>query len=310
MAEFNHTTVMLEEAVNALDCQKGLIYVDCTLGGGGHSFEIAKRIYPDGKLISLDVDPDAIKAATIKLDPYKEIVTIVKSNYCNIPQVLQNLNIPKITGGILFDLGASYHQFMKAEKGFSFSKDAPLDMRFDPENRISAYDVVNKYSEEELCRIFKDYGEERYYRRVARKILEKRKINTIRTTLELADIVKSVVPSAGMKIHPATRVFQALRITVNNELLNIENTLNNVITLLEKDAKIAVISFHSLEDRLVKNLFKYYSSKCRCKKEQLICSCKGEELEILTKKPIVATSEEIKKNAPSRSAKLRIAKKL
>lgn len=310
MSEFNHYPVMLKEAIGSLDCKKELIYVDATLGGGGHSFEIAKNIYPDGKLISFDVDPDAIEYSTKKLEQFKEIVTIVKANYSKIPEVLARLGISKITGGIIFDLGASYHQFMKAEKGFSFSKEAPLDMRFDPESAFTAFDVVNSWSEIELIRIFQEYGEERFTKRIAKKIIEERQKASIRTTIKLAEIIKSCVPSVKSKIHPATRVFQAIRIAVNNELLNFENTLKFVVPLLEKNARIVIISFHSLEDRVVKNLFKYYSSKCKCKKEQLICNCTGIELKIITKKPITASFQELNENLPSRSAKLRIAQKI
>lgn len=301
---------MLNETIEALDCKPGLIYVDATLGGGGHSFEIAKRISPNGKLISFDVDPDAIEAANEKLSEFKDIVTIVKANYSQIPQTLNKFNIPKITGGIIFDLGASYHQFMKAEKGFSFSKEADLDMRFDPENKITAFDVVNYWPENDLIEIFSKYGEERFSKRIAKKIVEKRHLQPIKTTTELANLIKFSVPKTKSNIHPATRVFQAIRIAVNNELLNFEKTLQSILPLLEKNAKIVILSFHSLEDRLVKNLFKYYSSSCRCKKEQLICTCQGKELEVITKKPITASIEELNENPPSRSAKLRVSQKI
>ncbi|EKE04753.1 MAG: S-adenosyl-methyltransferase MraW [uncultured bacterium] len=310
MAEFVHEPVLLNEAIEWLDCRKGLIYIDGTVGGGGHSKEIAKRISPDGRLISMDVDPDAIAAAEKNLAPYKDIATIVRSSYINIPEVLKNLNIEKITGGVLLDIGASYYQLTTQERGFSFSKEAPLDMRFNPDNPVSAYDVVNSYSEQELIRIFSEYGEERYSKRIARKIVEVRQKQPIKTTIELANIVKFAVPKSSFKIHPATRVFQAIRMKVNNELGNIEKSLKEVIPLLEKNARIVVISFHSLEDRLVKNLFKYYSSKCNCRPEQLICTCEPKQLEVLTKKPIIASEEEIRRNPPSRSAKMRVAEKV
>lgn len=311
--DFVHYPVMLQEAVEWLDCREGLIYIDATLGGGGHSKAIAQKIGSDSKdsrLISFDVDPVAIKAAEKNLAPWKAIVTIVKANYSKIPEVLQNLNIDKITGGILFDLGASYPQLTSADKGFSFSKEAPLDMRFDPESALTAYDVVNKFSETDLFKIFKEYGEERFSRKIARKIVDIRQKQPIKTTVELADIVRKTIYSPNSKIHPATRVFQAIRIAVNDELKNLHDTLTKVIPLLESDARIVVISFHSLEDRLVKNAFKYYSSNCRCLPENLICSCEPGQLEILTKKPIIASSEEIKTNPPSRSAKLRAARKI
>lgn len=310
MTEFVHKPVMLEETLEGLNLRHGLIYVDATAGGAGHSKEIAARIHPDGRLVALDADPVAIETATKNLEPYSSIVTIVKANYSQVPQILQDLNIEKITGGILFDLGASYYQLTSGERGFSFLKESFLDMRFDPNSSITAYDIVNTWSESDLVRIFSEYGEERYSKRIARTILEKRNDNPIRTTVELASIIKSAVPAYVSKIHPATRVFQALRIAVNNELQNFENSLKEVIPLLAIDARIAVISFHSLEDRLVKNLFKYYSSSCRCLPHQLICKCEPAQIEVLTKKPIIATREEIRDNPPSRSAKLRIAKKI
>ena len=310
LKEFVHKPVLLEEAVEGLYCRPGLTYIDATLGGGGHSFEIASRIIPEGRLVSLDVDPEAISAAQNKLSQYQENVTILKSNYSKIPEILRTLNIEKISGGILFDLGASYYQLTTDKKGFSFSKEAKLDMRFDPENPMSAYDIVNDFSENDLRTIFWEYGEERFSKKIAREIVNLRKKKPIETTVELANLVKSTVYSSRFKIHPATRIFQAIRIAVNNELDNLEKTLKEVISLLEVDARIAIISFHSLEDRLVKNLFKYYSSNCNCLPEQLICSCKKRELNILTKKPIVASQSEISKNPPSRSAKLRVAKRV
>lgn len=310
LAKFTHEPVLLEETIEWLDCRKGLIYIDGTLGGGGHSYEIAKRVSPDGRVIGLDVDPEAIQAAEEKLASYSDVVTIIRSSYTKIPEILRQLNISKITGGILLDLGASYHQLTTGERGFSFSKEAPLDMRFNPDSPVSAYDITNSYSEQELVKIFSEFGEERYSKRIARKIIEKRHKQPIKTTTELADIVKSAVPYSSLKIHPATRVFQALRMAVNNELDNAAKTIKECIPLLEKDARIVVISFHSLEDRLVKNLFKYYSSKCKCPPEQLICTCEPRQLEILTKKPITASENEVKRNPPSRSAKLRVAKKV
>ena len=306
--EFKHYTVMKQEAVDALECRNGLIYVDCTLGGGGHSELILERIQPDGRLVAFDIDQDAIDAASDRLKAYKNNLTIVKTSYTNIKQTLASLNVPKITGGVLFDLGASYHQFNKAERGFSFSKEAPLDMRFNQEASFSAYDVVNGYSESELVRIFSEYGEERFSKRIAKKIVEERKVKKIETTIELADLIVKCTPHIKSSIHPATRVFQAIRIEVNQELTNVKNTLNDVLDLLDVGAIISVISFHSLEDRLVKNLFRYHSQKCHCEPNQMICKCPPPKLELVNKKPIVASDEEIKVNPPSRSAKLRIAR--
>lgn len=307
MEEFKHYTVMKNEAVDALECKDGLVYVDCTLGGGGHSELILQRIFPNGRLIAFDIDDDAIRAASERLKDYKNL-TIVKSSYTNIKDVLKNLGIEKITGGVLFDLGASYHQLTKAERGFSFSKDAPLDMRFDMESDFSAYDVVNTYSEDELVRIFSEYGEERFSKRIAKAIVEKRKQKKIETTLELAQLVIDSTPKIKSSVHPATRVFQAIRIEVNHELQNVKNTLNDVLDLLGFGAIMGVISFHSLEDRIVKHLFKYHSQRCHCDKNQMICNCPPPILELVNKKPIMASEEEIKENPPSRSAKLRVAR--
>lgn len=305
--DFKHYTVMKNEAVDALECRNGLIYVDCTLGGGGHSELILKRIQPDGRLISFDVDDDAIAAASERLKDYNNL-TIVKNSYTNIKKVLHELGIEKITGGVLFDLGASYHQFNKAERGFSFSKAAPLDMRFNQDADFSAYDVVNTYCEEDLIRIFSEYGEERFSKRIAKAIIEQRRLKKLETTIELADLIKKCTPHVKSSIHPATRVFQAIRIEVNHELTNVKNTLNDVLDLLDVGAIISVISFHSLEDRIVKHLFKYHSQRCHCDKNQMICACPPPKLELVNKKPITATQQEVKENPPSRSAKLRIAR--
>lgn len=308
-SEFKHYTVMLKEAVDALECVNGKIYVDCTLGGGGHSELILKRISPDGKLIAFDVDDDAIAAASKRLEGYKNL-TIVKNSYTNIKEVLAGLGIEKITGGILFDLGASYHQLTKQERGFSFSKEAPLDMRFNQDSDFSAYDVVNSYSEEDLVKIFSEYGEEHFSKRIARTIVEKRKIKKLETTTELANLIVNCTPRVKSNIHPATRVFQAIRIEVNQELKNVKNTLEDILDLLEIGAIISVISFHSLEDRLVKQFFKYHSQRCHCDKTQMICHCPPPKLELVNKKPITASEGELEENPPSRSAKLRIAKRI
>ncbi len=305
--EFKHYTVMKNEAVDALNCENGKIYVDCTLGGGGHSELILKRIQPDGRLIAFDIDEDAIEAASERLKDYKNL-TIVKNSYVNIKKVLHDLGIEKITGGVLFDLGASYHQFNKGERGFSFSKEAPLDMRFNQDADFSAYDVVNTYSESDLVRIFSEYGEERFSKRIAKKIVEERRKSPIKTTTELADLIVHCTPHIKSSVHPATRVFQAIRIEVNQELQNVKNTLNDVLDLLEVGAIISVISFHSLEDRIVKNLFKYHSARCHCEKNQMICTCPPPKLELVNKKPLMATEREVKENPPSRSAKLRVAR--
>ena len=302
MDDFKHYTVMLNEAVDMLECTDGKIYVDCTLGGGGHSELILKRISPNGRLIAFDIDDEAIAHAKERLKGYNNL-TIVKSSYTNIKSELKKLGIDKITGGVILDLGASYHQLTKAERGFSFSKDAPLDMRFDMESDFSAYDVVNTYSESELVRIFSEYGEEHFSKRIAKKIVEERAKKKIKTTCELSDIIISAVPKVKSHIHPATRVFQAIRIEVNNELKNVNIVLHDILDLLSVGGIISVISFHSLEDRIVKRFFKFESQKCRC--NDMICKCPPPRIELINKKPIEASEWEVKENPPSRSAKLR-----
>ena len=305
MDDFKHYTVMLNEAVDALECQDRKIYVDCTLGGGGHSELILKRISPNGKLISFDIDDEAIRHATERLKKYENL-TIVKSSYTNIKSELKKLGIEKITGGVIIDLGASYHQLTKAERGFSFSKNAPLDMRFNMEADFSAYDVVNNYKEEDLVRIFSEYGEERFSKRIAKKIVETRAKKKIETTGELADLIVAATPKIKSAIHPATRVFQAIRIEVNNELKNVNFVLHDILDLLDVGGIISVISFHSLEDRIVKKILKFESQKCRC--NEMICKCPPPRIELVNKKPIMASEEEIRENPPSRSAKLRVAR--
>ncbi len=307
MDDFKHYTVMLNEAVDALECEDGKIYVDCTLGGGGHSELILKRISPNGRLVAFDIDDEAIHHASERLKEYKNL-TIVKSSYTNIKQELAKLGIEKITGGVILDLGASYHQLTKQERGFSFSKDAPLDMRFNMQADFSAYDVVNKYSEDDLVRIFSEYGEERFSKRIAKKIVEVRRVEPIRTTKELADIILSATPRVKSNIHPATRVFQAIRIEVNNELKNVNIVLHDILDLLDNGAIVSVISFHSLEDRIVKRILKFESQKCRC--NDMICKCPPPKIELVNRKPIMASEKEISENPPSRSAKLRIARRI
>lgn len=307
MSEFKHFTVMKNEALDYFDYSKDAVFVDATLGGGGHSEEILKRMTKNSKLIAFDIDDDALNYSKERLKDYKNL-TIVKDSYTNIKKVLQDIGIYKITGGIVFDLGASYHQLTVAQRGFSFSKDAKLDMRFDKDAELSAYEVVNTYKEEDLSKIFFEYGEERFARKVARKIVEYRVEKPIETTFELADLVKRSLPYSKSRMHPATRIFQAIRIEVNNELKNVKNTLNNLFDLLSTNAIISVISFHSLEDRIVKETFKHYSKSCRCEMSEPVCKCGGPILELVVKKPVMASEEEVALNAPSRSAKLRIAK--
>ena len=308
--EFNHYTVMKNEAVDMLqitDDRRDKIYVDATLGGGGHSELILQKLHGKGHLYSFDIDNDAIEFASERLKDYKNL-TIIKDSYVNITKNLQNFGIEKIDGGVIFDLGASYHQLTKQERGFSFMKEAPLDMRFDSEAQKTAYEIVNNYKEEDLVKIFSEYGEERFSKRIARKITEERKIKPIKTTTELADLIIRATPKIKSRIHPATRVFQALRIEVNNELQNVKQILENLMPFLDIGATISVISFHSLEDRLVKTIFRKYARGNQDVMSTGDGICEPSKLELIVKKPLTASVEEIKENPPSRSAKLRGAK--
>ncbi|MBQ8886777.1 MAG: 16S rRNA (cytosine(1402)-N(4))-methyltransferase RsmH [Candidatus Gastranaerophilales bacterium] len=307
MQEFKHYPVMLNEAVDALECKEGKLYIDGTLGGGGYSELILKRISPTGRLISFDVDRDAIQSSIERLKDYENL-TIVNSSYTNIKKYLEENNIKEITGGVVFDFGASTPQLTSKERGFSFMSDAKLDMRFNQEADFSAYDVINDYKEDELVRIFSEYGEERFSKRIAKKIVETRRVKTIETTKDLVDIILEATPRIKSKIHPATRVFQAVRIEVNHELDNIKNTLNDVLTLLANNAILSVVTFHSLEDRIVKQIFKHYSREWT--ESEGVFDYNPPLLELINKKPITASEEEIKINPPSRSAKLRIARRI
>ena len=283
MVEFRHYTVMKNEAVDALECEPGKIYVDCTLGGGGHSELILERISPTGKLYAFDIDDDAINYASERLKKYDNL-TIIKDSYTNIKSQMAAHGVDKITGGVILDLGASYHQLTKAERGFSFMHDAPLDMRFDMSSDFTAYDVVNGYSEDKLVEIFSEYGEERFSKRIAKAIVTIRQKHPIKTTLELANLI----------------------IESTDELKNVTKILTDVLDLLGYGAIISVISFHSLEDRIVKRLFKYEAQNCRC--NNLICTCAPPRIRLVNKKPIMASEEEIRENPPSRSAKLRVVR--
>lgn len=296
MVEFKHYPVMAKEATDILCPENGKIYVDATLGGGGYSSLILQKILPSGRLFSFDIDDDAVEASRERLKEYNN-VTIIKSSHVNIVEKLTSLGIDNITGGVVYDFGASFHQLTSQDRGFSFSKEAKLDMRFNQASDFTAYDVINSYKEDELVRIFSEYGEERFSKRIAKAIAEKRRLSPITTTTELADLIVEATPRIKSKIHPATRVFQAVRIEVNNELKNIEISLKNILPFLAEGAIISTVTFHSMEDRIVKNFFRDNSKKFHDGK-----------LEILTKKPIPASNEEIKINPPSRSAKLRAAK--
>lgn len=309
--EFNHISVLLNECLEGLNIKENGIYVDGTLGGAGHSSEILKRLSNEGRLIGIDQDTDALKAAKERLKNYSN-VTFVHSNFSSIENVLNNLNIDGVDG-ILMDLGVSSYQLDEGERGFSYMKDAPLDMRMNRDNDFSAYNVINEYSEEYLYRIIRDYGEEKFARRIASFIVENRQEKNIETTLELVEIIKSAIPAKARREgpHPAKRTFQAIRIEVNSELSILNKTIEDGVGKLNKGGRMAIITFHSLEDRIVKNKFRDLAVSCRCPKEFPVCVC-GEKakVKVISRKAIEPTKEEVDINPRSRSAKLRVIEKL
>ena len=310
-SEFHHVSVLLWECIDGLNIKPDGIYVDGTLGGAGHSSQIVKRL-DTGRHIGIDRDPIALKAAGERLAPYKDKVTLVHSNFCEIKQVLDDLDIEGVDG-ILLDLGVSSPQLDDGERGFSYMVDAPLDMRMNNEDSLSAYEVVNTWSYEELKRILFEYGEERYAPKIAAAICSRRETAPIRTTLELVDVIRSAMPAAALreKQHPAKRSFQAIRIAVNDELGSVEKVMRDAIPKLNKGGRLAVITFHSLEDRIVKNAMTNASKGCTCPPNFPVCVCgKKPQVKLITRKPIVSGEEELEMNPRARSAKLRICEKL
>ena len=309
--EFAHKSVLLDETIEELNIREGKIYLDGTLGGAGHSREILKKLKGTGLLIGIDQDIEALEVAKERLSDYKN-VEFFNLNYINFEKALDELGIDKIDG-VLLDIGVSSYQFDNPERGFSYRFDAPLDMRMDQELEISARDIVNTYSESEITRIIKEYGEEKWAARIAKFIVDERKTRSIETTFELVEIIKSALPASARRNgpHPAKRTFQALRIEVNRELDVLEDSIERFVHRLNPGGRIAIITFHSLEDRIVKNAFKYLEKDCICPPSSPICTCaKKKEIKILTRKPITASEEELKENNRSHSAKLRIAEKL
>ena len=309
--EFSHYSVLLAECMDGLDIKPNGIYVDGTAGGAGHSSEIAKRL-DSGRLIAIDQDETAVAVATQRLNSLDKNTTVVRSNFCEIARVCGELEIDGIDG-VLLDLGVSSYQLDTAERGFSYSADAPLDMRMDNRRSLNAYTVVNTYSEQELKKILFDYGEERFAPQIAAAIVRAREKKPIETTAELSDIVKYAIPSAAREggHHPAKRSFQAIRIEVNAELDVIEPAIRDAVSLLNKGGRIAIITFHSLEDRIVKQAFASLATGCTCPKNFPICVCGNKpKVKIITKKPILPSKEELEENPRSRSAKLRIAEKI
>ena len=311
MTEFHHVSVLLDECIEGLNIKSDGIYVDGTLGGAGHSGQIVKRL-TTGRLIGIDRDPVALKVAGERLAPYKENVTLVHSNFCEMAQVLKDLDIPGVDG-ILLDLGVSSPQLDDGSRGFSYMTDAPLDMRMNSEDALSAETVVNTWSQEELKRILYTYGEERYAPQIAAAICRRREEAPIKTTLELVDIIRSAMPAAALreKQHPAKRSFQAIRIAVNDELGSVERVLEDAIDLLNPGGRLAIITFHSLEDRIVKTAMTAASKGCTCPPSFPVCVCgKKPKVKIISRKPIVASDEELERNPRARSAKLRVCERL
>ena len=307
--EFNHKSVLLQETIENLNIKPDGIYVDGTLGGAGHSYEIAKRLSDKGRLIGIDQDADAIAAATERLAEYKDRVTIIRSNYAAMKSELQKIGITQVDG-ILLDLGVSSFQLDTPERGFTYrEEDAPLDMRMDQRQSKTARDIVNGYSEQELYRIIRDFGEDRFAKNIAKHIVKERQKKEIETTGELAEIIRASIP---MKVqatggHPAKRTFQAIRIELNRELEVLQDNLDEMIDLLADDGRFCIITFHSLEDRIVKTSFRKNENPCTCPKEFPVCVCgnvsKGK---VITRKPILPSEEELEENKRAKSAKLRV----
>lgn len=309
--EFKHISVLFEETLDSLNIKDGGIYVDGTLGGGGHSRGILERA-KNVRLIGIDRDLEAIGAAGKRLEDFKDSITLVNNNFSQIKSVLSELNIEKIDGAVL-DLGVSSYQLDNAQRGFSYMHDARLDMRMNPNDAISAYEVINNYTKEELTRIFYEYGEEKWSARVAEFIIEKREKKPVETTLELVEIIKAAIPKK-VRVegsHPAKRIFQAIRIEVNNELGILKDAVCDIVDVLKPGGRIAVITFHSLEDRIIKKTFSELAMGCVCPKSFPICVCNRQPVvKIIAKKPILPTDKEENENPRSKSAKLRIAEKI
>ena len=309
--EFNHVSVLLNETIEGLNIKPDGIYADGTLGGAGHSFQIASKLNGLGRLIGFDQDEDAIKASTERLKEFNN-VTIVRSNYRNMKEELNNLGIEKVDG-ILLDLGVSSYQLDTVNRGFSYKEEAPLDMRMDNRNEVTARDIVNNYSQGDLFRIIRDYGEDKFAANIARHIVMNREVKPIETTTELAEIVKAAIPMKFRKQggHPAKQTFQAIRIELNSELSVLKESLMDMIDLLNPNGRICIITFHSLEDRIVKNIFKEAEDPCTCPKNFPTCVCgKKSKGKVITRKPILPSEEELKLNSRSKSAKLRIFEKI
>lgn len=309
---FHHVTVLMEEAVAGLNIRPGGIYVDCTLGGAGHSSLIASKLTDGGRLIAIDQDDWALDNARERLTSYMDRVTLVKSNFRHIKDIVSDLGLPGVDG-ILFDLGVSSPQLDEGERGFSYNADAPLDMRMDQQAPLSAYDIINEWDEEEIAKIIWLYGEEKFSRRIARQIVQQRKKQPIQTTGELVELIKEGIPAAARRTgpHPAKRTFQAIRIAVNDELDAFKEAVVDAIQVLNPEGRVSVITFHSLEDRICKQIYQDFSKGCTCPPAFPICTCGNEAVvKVITRKPILPSEEELEANKRARSAKLRVAEKL
>lgn len=309
--EFKHVSVLLNECIDALNIKEDGIYVDCTLGGAGHSLEILKRLSKNGRLIGIDQDVDALKAAEEKISEFNN-VTYVHDNFYNIDAILGSLKIEKVDG-IFMDLGVSSYQLDNTERGFSYMRDAALDMRMDRSQKLTAYDVVNNYEEEQIADVLRNYGEEKFSKRIANFIVDRRQIKPINTTLELVNVIDAAIPAKYKRDggHPAKRTFQGIRIEVNGELRILDKAIEDGIGRLNSGGRMAIITFQSLEDRIVKVKFKSLEDPCKCPKELPMCVCgKTPIVKLISRKPIRATEEELEINSRSRSAKLRVAEKI
>ena len=306
--EFKHKSVLLNETIDGLNIKPDGIYVDGTLGGGGHAYEVCRRLGEKGSIIGIDQDAAAIEAASARLKDFGEKVTIVRSNYCDMKSKLHELGIDKVDG-IVLDLGVSSYQLDTAERGFSYREDAPLDMRMDTRQKMTARDIVNDYTEADLYRVIRDYGEDKFAKNIAKHIVQARAVKPVETTAELSEIIRASIPMKFQKKsgHPAKRTFQAIRIELNRELDVLRDSLDDMIDLLNPGGRLCIITFHSLEDRIVKSAFRKNENPCTCPPDFPVCVCgKKTKGSIITKKPILPSEEELEYNSRSKSAKLRI----
>ena len=310
--EFKHKSVLLNETIDGLNIKPDGIYVDGTLGGGGHAYEVCRRLGEKGSIVGIDQDAAAIEAASARLKDFGEKVTIVRSNYCDMKSKLHELGIDKVDG-IVLDLGVSSYQLDTAERGFSYREDAPLDMRMDTRQKMTARDIVNDYTEADLYRVIRDYGEDKFAKNIAKHIVQARAMKPVETTAELSEIIRASIPMKFQKKsgHPAKRTFQAIRIELNRELDVLRDSLDDMIDLLNPGGRLCIITFHSLEDRIVKSAFRKNENPCTCPPDFPVCVCgKTPDVKLVSRKPILPSAQEVEENPRARSAKLRVAEKL